>query len=164
MFRTRGFSLLELCITLGLLSLWLTIGLPRWHAWQQRQQAMMWLEQVQQAIELARTRAVTYGQPVRICAGATAECAINWTQAPLSFLQADADSWRRWHVQPALQLPHQLFYPRKMIEFQADGNLMALQNGTFYLCLTQQAWHGRLVINQAGRSQLNVYAHACPVF
>lgn len=145
----RGYTLLDLLVTLTLLALLATFAIPNLTQFvdSNRQQAL--LEELQRSLQAARARAILEGRTIEICAYSDEEpCGNDWnkgwilrvsrTKEVLTVKQsAPTEGTLRWNG----------YTPT--VRFRPNGT-SPTGNGRFTFCSSQaMAW--QLVINRQGR-------------
>ncbi|GHG73973.1 hypothetical protein GCM10010919_27280 [Alishewanella longhuensis] len=162
----RGLTLVEMLITIVILSILLSIATPSFTELLHKQRASSYMQQFSRHLHYARIKASISQLPVQVCPTTAGKCQGNWQQHPIQLtlinpLSADTILLREI---PKVPTQHRLSYNRQQIQFRRDGSLDALENGTFYYCPpAPYQWHYRLVLNQAGRNRLSQHPESCPV-
>ncbi len=165
--RIRGFTLLELLVSLGLVSLLSVWGLPLLGGAGQTAEAAQFSQIVTRTLAIARSRAVATGERVTLCASTNQHsCVKNWLGEVTILVFTDKnrnfrlDRHDTLHLDQALSLRHGNAYwrgslGRPYLRFRIDGS--AVEYGRFSYCpQTGDARRRRqLVINRVGR----VYLH-----
>ncbi|KXU37068.1 hypothetical protein AXE65_04140 [Ventosimonas gracilis] len=154
-----GFSLLELIITLSILSILLAVALPAMQTFVRNQRKTAEVNLLIGALNYTRSEAVERHHALRLCSGSFAEgCQTerlwrnDWlltldepmsrmhrTNEPLRVFAHSGDFFWRWQGAGG----------NAFIRFKADGSA-AGSNGTFTLCYKKEALH-QVVVNFAGR-------------
>ena len=86
--RERGVSIIELVITLTILSILMLQGLPAFAAWLQNAQIRTAAESVQNGLQLARMEAVRRNTNVQFVMGSASDWTISLVSAPLSPIES----------------------------------------------------------------------------
>lgn len=159
--RHRGFTLLELLISLTIVSLVLGFAWPAWTALHRKSQATLAVRQLVSAVHLARNTALTRHQRVTLCPSRDGQrCGGDWKDTLVIFtgndteiaegelisrLPASSDNLIEWRA----------FRPAAMLQFQSNGATYGY-NGTFIICPPDgDARYARaLVLNKAGRLRI----------
>lgn len=92
--RTRGFSLIELLITLAIATIVIMVAVPSFQAAFQSNRAATQSNELLTALMLARSEAVKRGIQVSVCSStdqATCAAATNWATGWIVFTDEDAD-------------------------------------------------------------------------
>lgn len=157
----RGLSLIELLITLGILSMLLGLSLPGFAELQERKRAELAMARLQGLVEFTRLTAVTSGREATLCPSSDGSlCAGSWRQGALVFSnpsrsrQPDSDGPLR--VLRFARLPGELhwrsFGNRQSLTYTPLG-FTRNQNGSFTYCPDDGNLRNArvLVINRAGR-------------
>ena len=165
--RGRGFSLLELLVSLGLVSLLTVWGLPILSEAGQAGEAAQFSHIVTRTLTTARSRAVATRERVTLCASTNQHsCVKNWLGAVSILVFTDRnrnfrlDRQDTLHLNQPLSLRHGNAYwrgslGRPYLRFRIDGS--AVEYGRFSYCPQSGDTRRRrqLVINRVGR----VYLH-----
>ncbi|MCB1919531.1 MAG: GspH/FimT family pseudopilin [Candidatus Competibacteraceae bacterium] len=90
--RQRGFTLIELIITMAIAAIVLTVGVPSFQAMMRNNRAATYTNQFMSALNLARSEAIKRGWRVVLCPGNQAGCNGNaWGNGWIVFIDADAN-------------------------------------------------------------------------
>ena len=90
--RQRGFTLIELIITMALAAIVLTIGVPSFQAMMRNNRAATYTNEFMSALNLARSEAIKRGWRVAMCPGTQTGCNGNaWGNGWIVFVDADAN-------------------------------------------------------------------------
>lgn len=157
--KIRGFSLLELLITLVVLSLLLTVTLPSFKQQVQRSRILSETDDFRQGILLARTRAISLNQRVTMAHRGT------WSSGWDIFVDSNHNGKADEGELIILSLDKELAVNIKgnsavedYVSFVATGQSLkatgkakgAFQAGTFTICLEQEKGV-QLVLSRGGR-------------
>lgn len=150
--RQGAFTLIELAVTVALLSLVATIAVPALTdvIERNRQQAVM--NQLQSLLQDARSRAVMNGKIVELCPSADGvNCVNDWTQPWLQRRLSDAQVYS--HIAPAASNgPLHWAGFTESIRFYSNGT-SPVSSGRFFQCHRNEvAW--QLIISRQGRIRL----------
>jgi len=89
--RQRGFTLIELIITMAIAAIVLTVGVPSFQAMMRNNRAATYTNEFMSALNLARSEAIKRGWRVVLCPGNQAGCNGNaWGNGWIVFVDADA--------------------------------------------------------------------------
>jgi len=174
--RTRGFTLAELMVTMAVVAIVLTIGVPAFQATVRNNRAVANANDFLTSLNLARNEAIKRGAGrVVLCPGTAAGCSGTgaWGDGWIIFVDADNDGWdageQVLRVHEALSGDDTLTGNGPVstyISFAPDGstrftNSNAFQAGTlsFNLCNSQNQ-RNTIVINSVGRA--SVVRESCP--
>lgn len=149
--RDQGFSLVNLLITLVLLSILLSLALPAFDQLIRDNRNTALRHLLIQHVQQTRTYAVAQRATYQLCGSSNGtDCDGSWMEHWLTFKSDSAASPKLLQqVQPPTS--HNLCWSSlsKYLRFQADGTSPA-SNGHFALCYQQQpVW--KLTINNQGR-------------
>ncbi|EMD99299.1 MULTISPECIES: GspH/FimT family pseudopilin [Stutzerimonas] len=145
--RNQGFTLIDLMVTLSVLSVVAAIAIPAFGNMIERSRQEALKDEVESTLHNARTQAVLRRRTIEICgSGDGATCSTNW-----------ADGWlvrtTTGQTLQLTQLPHQAELSwigfSESIRFRDNGAAPA-SNGRFYQCHGKQvAW--QVVVSRQGR-------------
>jgi len=160
----QGLTLMELLVTLSITAVLIGMALPGWSDLVQQKRGDLLIRRLNQAIELARISAVSYGEIVTLCRSRDGQaCRGPWAEGVMVFRDPDADR-RLADDQQAIayldfgdshgQLYWRAFGNRQYLQFTALG-FTRNQNGSFTYCpdsgdLRQAR---QLILNRAGRTR-----------
>ncbi|MGI2210309.1 GspH/FimT family pseudopilin [Shewanella baltica] len=153
----KGFSLIELLISLAVLTILLTGGVPSLTDVYTQYRADSSIRIIQQTLQFARNQAITLNRKVTVCAVIDQKCEQNWQAGLTVFIDTNSnnqvdDSDKILYMKNAFDSKDTVKYNRTSIRFRPDG-LASGTNGTLKYCPSNPASpHSRaIVINQAGR-------------
>lgn len=163
--RLRGYTLIELCVTLGIVFILLNLGLPSYSALLARQQSQVEVERLNRAISIARHTAVNEGRMTTLCRSSDGfQCGGQWQQGYIVFTDHNGDRQingtdRLVEVFPALSrgvsLRYRAFQNKQYLQMTPAG-FTNYQNGNFTFCPDSKdpALAQQLIVNRAGRTYL----------
>ncbi len=140
--KYRGFTLIELMITLAIAAILLTVGVPSFNQVIKNSRLSTQANSLVTALNLGRSEAVKRGQAVTICKSANStSCVGNWNSSQngwIVFVDTDNDGTVDageliLRVFNALKGGNTLKYSRARVTYNGQGNAPGL-NGTFVLC------------------------------
>lgn len=167
MINHSGFTLLELMITLLLLSILLGLSMPEFKNLMERQKAELSIRKLVDAIELAKSSAIATGNMVTLCRSSDGlKCGGKWQDGVLVFTDSNAD--RKINQQDQLQryitfpfmngeLKWRAFQNRQYLQITSLG-FTRYQNGNFTYCPEDKnpVFASQLIINRTGRIRFAV--------
>ncbi|EXF46429.1 type 4 fimbrial biogenesis protein FimT [Pseudomonas sp. BAY1663] len=148
--RNQGFTLIELIVTLSILTIVVSIAFPVFTEMVARSRQQALLNDVWSTVQNARVTAVLHRETIEICGSKdTVNCTSDWSDGWL------VHSPGRQQARNLTQLPSsdQLRWRGlgKNIRFRSNGT--TLNNGTFYQCHKQKlAW--QLKLSRQGRLRI----------
>lgn len=154
----RAFTLIELLITIAILSILLGIAVPSFGSLIERNQRTTTTHDLLSALSYARGLAINRRELVSLCAGVNScEASANWEQSILLFSDPNRngqfDAGEQLHRVVTLPNHHRWnwsnFRSRTFMTFKANGTTDSL-NGTYTLCSGGEAIQ-QLAINITGR-------------
>lgn len=156
----RGFSLIELFMSLAVASVLVGIALPSFQKMQERQRFVATQHGLMAGFHQARTLAVTRGQPAAICPTTDGErCRSGgvWEDGWLVFVDTNRNDQRdageaveRMQLDPSPALRIRSSAQRPLAMFQPNGGSGA-SNLSLRLCSKDGRLLGALVLNNTGR-------------
>lgn len=172
--RGRGFSLIELVVTLAVASILLTVGVPSLQKYVKNNRIKTSVGELAVALNLARSEAAKRASRVSVCVRATdTACAAggtDWSPGFLVFSDVNGDGVidvgdELLRVMPPLPdsvvLTSIGFAADHFVRYSSSGELSS--GGTFMFCDDRVGNHGRTVdINVTGRVSVNPDLVACP--
>jgi type IV fimbrial biogenesis protein FimT len=89
----RGFTLLELMVTLAVAAILFSVAVPGFQSMVQRNRVITYTNDFIATVNFARSEAIRTGSPVSICASSDgANCTGSWSQGWIVFANRDGDS------------------------------------------------------------------------
>ncbi len=166
--RPAGFTLIELMVTLSVLAILLTIGIPNLQMFIQNSRLESQSASLMGDLNYARSEAVRLGSPVALCAsadGATCSGAAVWETGWVVFNDRNTDGVvdpaELLRAAPALGGGNTLRAARPLVRFNALGYSNAF-NDTFSVCDIRGLPNARgVILNNQGRVR-NGNALGCP--
>lgn len=166
-----GFTLIELMVSVAILSILLTVAVPSYQSLMINNRLATQTNEFVTALTLARSEAIKRGSRATVCRSADqsncSTAAGDWTQGWLVFMDGDNDGTVDTG-EPVLQvhsvLPGGLTLGGNLnyISYVGTGatqdNDGSFQNGTVMMCHAQSGKARSLTVNQAGRLTLNSQA------
>jgi type IV fimbrial biogenesis protein FimT len=159
--QNKGFTLIELVITIAIGAIVLTMGIPSFQNVILNNRLITQTNTLIGALTLARTEAIKNGTFTTICAsddGAT--CGDNWAKGWMVFSSRNGDTKVDpgddvWLVNDGLKGGNTLKYDYEAITFNAKGLIEGVTNDTFKLCDAKRSGLGRLIIvARTGRARV----------
>lgn len=154
----HGFSLIDLLITLVIVSITAGLTLPSLTTTLAESRAEMYMRSLSRVILYSRAYAITQGHAVTICPLKGNRCIDDWSEKISVFADRDMNRSKSDNERMLKRLDDPdkrdiLTYPRLGITYRSDGSINGYQSGTFRYCpLTKDSIYAKgLVINQAGR-------------
>ncbi|MCY1292946.1 Type II transport protein GspH [compost metagenome] len=149
--RLRGYSLLELIITLSLIFILAMAAVPAFQGLSQRHRNQALLHQLHTSLQSARADAVIRRRPLELCANNTQKgCGSDWASGWLIISPTEHQVLSI--NQPPHNLPLRWSGFGQRIRFLSDGSSPA-SNGRFYLCHKGElAW--QLILSRQGRARV----------
>lgn len=160
--RDQGFTLIELLVTLTVLAIMLAIAVPSFRESLESTRQRTQVNQLLADLNFARSRAITMGRPVSLCAGTTACGGVaTWSGHVLIFDDLEANGsidqhdmmLRTTEVTAGHSWLWRNFRQQRHMTFKPDGTTHSL-NGTFVLCRRGEPLR-KIVINITGRPRLD---------
>lgn len=156
----RGFTLIELMVTIAILVILLGVGVPSFQAMVQNSRATALANDLVSALNLARSEAVRRGESVSLCASADGSaCGGNWIEGWIVHLESD-EVLRVWDGVPGQAQLRQDGQADGSIGFGALGDSTGAGSvfvGGYPGCSGNRA--RQISVNGAGR--ISVVAAAC---
>ena len=122
----RGFTVIELMITLIIAAILLAVGVPSYRATLQNARSSALSSDLTSAINLARAEAVRRGQPVSVCPSANmSTCGGAWTAGWIVIVDTGSEVLRIWATPPADSLITQTPTANSELEFGPLGELVS---------------------------------------
>ncbi len=160
MSNIKGFTLVELMVTIAIAAILITIGAPSLNGLYQSTRADTSIKQIHQALHFARNQAVTLGQNITVCPKNGDQCnngENNWKDGLIVFIDNNRDDVSDSPQSILLHLSafHEgdivRFNRATSIRFQPDGK--ATPNGTLTYCPddADNASSKAIKINVSGR-------------
>ncbi|MCL1079514.1 GspH/FimT family pseudopilin [Parashewanella spongiae] len=90
--RLKGFTLIELMVTISIAAILLTVGAPSLNSLYQNTRADSGIKQIHQALYFARSHAISLGQNITVCPKNGSQCnngKNNWKNGMIVFIDSD---------------------------------------------------------------------------
>lgn len=161
LFSTQsGFSLIELIVTIGILTVLAVIAFPSFQNWQKESEARQLFRKISPSLTFARSSALTYHTAISICGGTPSGCTGKWNEGLLVFTDLNHNGRIDNPADHVLQYaPIELHYgnliwrgagARPHILFQESG-LPLGSNGSLVYCGEKSQYHRSVVLSMMGR-------------
>ncbi|MBM7074505.1 GspH/FimT family pseudopilin [Shewanella sp. 202IG2-18] len=137
MFKVKGFTLLELMVTIAVAAILLVIGAPSLNNLYQSVRTDMGAKKLHQTIAYARGQAVSLGQNVTVCHRKEANCTNDWSKGLTVFVDQngnnifDGDDMELTHTENFNE-HDSISTNQTFIQFQADGMAFGTQATAIY--------------------------------
>jgi type IV fimbrial biogenesis protein FimT len=157
----KGFNLIELLITIFLISIFLTIAVPNFQHLVIENRVDTHVQQLVAAIQFARTEAIKRGENVIFCkSNNSLTCGGQWNNGQIVLVNQVVI-----RVFPTLPKGDDLklfgsFGKNEQLEFLPQGFTNG-QQGSIYYCPTEKEYGMRIVIEQTGRIRLEKNGSKC---
>jgi type IV fimbrial biogenesis protein FimT len=160
--RIKAFTLIELLITLLILSILLAVGMPNLSSFVETKKSNDTITRVKQAVETAKVSAIVNGRIVTLCKSQDGEkCGGSWEDGIITFTDDNADriinqddELIRYFTFPEAQgsIHWRAFQNRQYLQITSQGFTRS-QNGNFTYCpFNRKSYLARqLVINRTAR-------------
>ncbi|WP_188150227.1 GspH/FimT family pseudopilin [Teredinibacter waterburyi] len=165
--QTRGFTLLDILLSISILALVLGLGVPSLTEILNTHKKKTSLSSILHMMNFARQTAIDTRENITLCPSTDLiNCSRDWRNPVIVFLDKDAnreiseeDTLLRVRdvIDTSQQLTMRSSANRQYVQFQADGSTRG-QNGSFYLCQTHGESAGetkaRIIFYHTGRSRI----------
>uniref|UniRef100_UPI003457DBDE GspH/FimT family pseudopilin n=1 Tax=Halomonas sp. TaxID=1486246 RepID=UPI003457DBDE len=154
-----GVSLLELLVVLAITAVLLSMALPGYRLFSQRQELSHDLVRLHNALNLARNSAITLGQRTTLCPSHDgANCSHDWSDSLLLFSGPADDSQILYRFESS-RIPSVIYNRGAAIVFQPSGRASGY-NGTFTLCM-KSGQGATLILSNFGRTRQGAEPVSC---
>jgi type IV fimbrial biogenesis protein FimT len=165
--KERGFTIVELLITLSIITLLLAVSTPQLPAFIEKHQGEKALIAIARAIKAGRSTAIKTGNTVTVCRSSDAQqCSGSWQNGLIVFTDQNKDRILNDADQLLVQLVFdnlpgtiiwRAFQNRQYLQLNSRGDLIH-QNGTFTWCAFSGAAESahQLIISRTGRIRFAV--------
>lgn len=165
-YKISGFSLIELMITIAIMSSLFTIGMPSYHDLIKRYHVKVEVDKWQLALNHARQAAITSGNIITLCPSSNGfSCGKNWHDGAILFVDKNRDHHKD-SDEVILEVVEQTnnqqvltwraFQNRNYIQFQQNGFTWN-QNGTLRVCSADASlkYNRALIVTRSGRIRIS---------
>lgn len=167
----KGFSLIELMITLSIAAILLAVGVPSFTTFMQDSRLTTQSHALRTSLAFARDEATKRAEPVTVCrSNDQASCSGNWNNGWIVFIDNDRDGTvdagdTLLRVASALTGGNTLTYSNaaNYIGYDHEGFLYTGLSGVFSLCDSRGVTEARGIdISITGRSKTETAGLVCP--
>ncbi|MCL2913349.1 GspH/FimT family pseudopilin [Shewanella corallii] len=167
MSNRKGFSLIELIVTLLVASILVTVAMPNLTKTYDFYRADSNISKIKSFLMTARTQAISYGVRITVCPLEGSSCSSDWSKGMSMFVDSGSSNVLDGDDQ-VLQVIHAfdasdtLVYSRNAVRFLPTG-LASGTNGTFKYCpsSTDSQESVGLVVNNDGRVRDSTSSITC---
>ncbi|NNP67754.1 GspH/FimT family protein [Acinetobacter sp. Ac_5812] len=161
MFKPFGFTLIELVITLGILTILITIAIPHFREMMISTEVNYLKRILTIHIQKAKTDAQLHHKNVMLCPSSNFEnCDTNWNKGFIGFIDINRNNQRDQNETLLFSVPlnHKYGYlnfrsfgrsPNSLV-FQAENGLPFASNGSFIYCSESPQYHTKIVLSRMG--------------
>ncbi|EPF92475.1 GspH/FimT family pseudopilin [Acinetobacter gyllenbergii] len=161
MFKSFGFTLIELIITLGVLAILSIIALPYFRETMIANEVRFLKRTLTIHIQKAKTDAQLYHKNVMLCPSLDFEnCDTDWNKGFIGFIDTNRNSQRDPNEMLLFVVPLNHKYGRlsfksfgrspNSLVFQAENGLPFASNGSFIYCSESPQYHTKIVLSRMG--------------
>ncbi|MED5523944.1 GspH/FimT family pseudopilin [Gallaecimonas pentaromativorans] len=155
--RERGFTLVELMVTLVVAGILVTISYPSLSRFFRDNQLGSDASQLQSMLVTARHHALNYQMPVIVCPLVNGACSNNWSGELSAFVDSDGNGSKGNDEEVLLTLEavsYQRVYAQTSIRFGADG-MLTTNAGTIRICEGDDSGlYNGVIVTKTGRSRV----------
>lgn len=160
-----GITLIDLVLTLSILSFLLTAALPSFEKLLNKNKITAEVMQLRSNLQLARSTAITKNKKVTVCpSNNRKDCSKDWSEGYIVFIDNDQNRvfsdndlliYNHQTQEESLKIKWRSFGVRTSLQWHETG-ITNQQNGTFQLCFKDDPELTRaLIITKAGRIRLS---------
>jgi len=174
--QVRGFTIVELMVTLGIMAIVFAMAIPSFEGMVKRNMVQKVRDDLYSDLVLARSEAMARNRQVTVCASANASAAApvcstgatDWNTGWIVFSDTDGDRVQDKNVtnipddelirvytnanQGDMQLKFSSALAQQNLTFDRLGRMSNGANGTFWFCQTQIDYTAAIVVNGVGRA------------
>ena len=158
--RTRGFTLVELMVTIAVAAILLSVGVPSLTSLYESYRSKSEISRIEQALSFARNQAISYGMAVEVCGYQKADgCADNFNNGLKVYTKAGG-SEKVLRVVEGIDSKDAI--KGGNVGFRADGLSSSTGEVTFIYCPSKQASGSRSVtVSSSGMIKYGADGLAC---
>ncbi len=130
MSNNKGFTLVELMVTIAIASILLVVGVPSLNTLYETTRTNQSIKKIETIIAYARNQALSYNRTVSLCPNSNNDCGANWKSGIQVFIPAQGDVQRveLRYIGP-FQDKDLIQFDFNQLEFTPDGQIAFIVDG-----------------------------------
>jgi len=159
--QTKGFTFIELMMTLAVAAILLSVAIPNFRSSIQNNRMVTQINELQTSLSLARSEAVKRSSNIAVCRSSNGtSCTGNWEDGWIVFVDGDVDGAvdegeEILRVHGGVPGDVAIAFSQTLVTYRNNGLATDGVNGTFTLCDARGAESAKgLIIGPSGRARL----------
>ncbi|WP_179287542.1 GspH/FimT family pseudopilin [Paraferrimonas haliotis] len=160
--KVKGFTLIELMVTIIVAVVLIGVGVPQLTDLYEKQRASAAINRIQSSVLLARNQAQSYGTRVTVCPRSSGKCSGNWSSGFTIFISDTSGNLvEQLRKVEGFNNKDKIYFNHNALTFDANGSANVTA-GSFTYCPSNESTNARrLNVSTMGRTEIKTGTFTC---